>query len=125
MTVKVGINGFGRIGRNFYRAAKQQGADIEIVAANDLTDNKTLATLLKYDSTLGRFPGEITYDEESITADGHTLKVLAERDPAALPWGEKSNPRSSLLGLGDALAELGQLLGDGGRDPIADRKAHV
>ncbi len=88
MTVKVGINGFGRIGRNFYRAAKQQGADIEIVAANDLTDNKTLATLLKYDSTLGRFPGEITYDEESITADGHTLKVLAERDPAALPWGE-------------------------------------
>ena len=88
MAVKVGINGFGRIGRNFYRAAKQQGADIEIVAANDLTDNKTLATLLKYDSTLGRFPGEITYDEESITADGHTLKVLAERDPAALPWGE-------------------------------------
>ncbi|GAA2182010.1 type I glyceraldehyde-3-phosphate dehydrogenase [Brooklawnia cerclae] len=88
MTVKVGINGFGRIGRNFFRAAKEQGADLEIVAANDLTDNKTLATLLKYDSTLGRFPGEVTYDEESITADGHTIKVLAERDPAALPWGE-------------------------------------
>lgn len=88
MTIKVGINGFGRIGRNFYRAAKEQGADIEIVAANDLTDNKTLATLLKYDSTMGRFPGEVTYDEESITADGHRIKVLAERDPAALPWGK-------------------------------------
>ena len=88
MTVKVGINGFGRIGRNFYRAAKEQGADIEIVAVNDLTDNKTLATLLKYDSVLGRFPGEVTYDDESITADGHKIKVLAERDPAALPWGE-------------------------------------
>ncbi len=88
MTVKVGINGFGRIGRNFYRAAKEQGADIEIVAANDLTDNKTLATLLKYDSTMGRFPGEVTYDDESITADGHKMTVLAERDPAALPWGE-------------------------------------
>ncbi|MGI5952541.1 MAG: type I glyceraldehyde-3-phosphate dehydrogenase [Brooklawnia sp.] len=88
MTVKVGINGFGRIGRNFYRAAKELGADIEIVAANDLTDNKTLATLLKYDSVLGRFPGEVTYDEDSITADGHKIKVLAERDPAALPWGE-------------------------------------
>lgn len=88
MTVKVGINGFGRIGRNFFRAAKEQGADIEIVAANDLTDNKTLATLLKYDSVLGRFPGEVTYDDESITADGHKITVLAERDPAALPWGE-------------------------------------
>ena len=88
MTVKVGINGFGRIGRNFFRAAKEQGADIEIVAVNDLTDNKTLATLLKYDSVLGRFPGEVTYDDESITADGHKIKVLAERDPAALPWGE-------------------------------------
>ena len=60
----------------------------EIVAANDLTDNKTLSTLLKYDSTLGRFPGEVTFDEESITADGHKMKVLAERDPAALPWGD-------------------------------------
>ena len=88
MTVKVGINGFGRIGRNFYRACKEQGADIEIVAANDLTDNKTLATLLKYDSTMGRFPGEVTYDEQSITADGHRMIVLAERDPAALPWGD-------------------------------------
>ena len=88
MTVKVGINGFGRIGRNFYRACKEQGADIEIVAANDLTDNKTLATLLKYDSTMGRFPGEVTYDEKSITADGHRMVVLAERDPAALPWGD-------------------------------------
>ncbi len=88
MTVKVGINGFGRIGRNFFRAWKEQGADIEIVAANDLTDNKTLATLLKYDSVLGRFPGEVTYDDESITADGHTIKIFAEKDPAKLPWGE-------------------------------------
>ena len=88
MTIRVGINGFGRIGRNFYRAAMEQGADIEIVAANDLTDNKTLATLLKYDSTMGRFAGEVTFDEESITADGHKIKVLAERDPAALPWGD-------------------------------------
>lgn len=88
MTVKVGINGFGRIGRNFYRAWKEQGADIEIVAANDLTDNKTLATLLKYDSVMGRFPGEVTYDDESITADGHKLLIFAEKDPSKLPWGD-------------------------------------
>lgn len=88
MTVKVGINGFGRIGRNYYRALKNQGADIEVVAVNDLTDNKTLATLLKYDSILGRFPGEVTYDEESITANGETFKVFEEKDPAKLPWGK-------------------------------------
>ena len=88
MTVKVGINGFGRIGRNFYRAAKEQGADIEIVAANDLTDNKTLATLLKYDSILGRFPGEISYDDDSITVDGKEIKAFAEKDPAQLPWAD-------------------------------------
>ena len=88
MTVKVGINGFGRIGRNYYRALKNQGADIEVVAVNDLTDNKTLATLLKYDSILGRFPGDVTFDEESITADGETFKVFEEKDPAKLPWGE-------------------------------------
>ena len=88
MTVKVGINGFGRIGRNYYRALKNCGADIQVVAVNDLTDNKTLATLLKYDSILGRFPGDVTFDEESITADGETFKVFEEKDPAKLPWGE-------------------------------------
>ena len=88
MTVKVGINGFGRIGRNFYRALVASGADVEVVAVNDLTDNATLAHLLKYDSILGRFPGEVTHDEESITANGHKIAAFAEKDPAALPWGE-------------------------------------
>ncbi|MBK8469308.1 MAG: type I glyceraldehyde-3-phosphate dehydrogenase [Candidatus Phosphoribacter sp.] len=86
MTVKVGINGFGRIGRNFYRAVVVSGADIEVVAVNDLTDNKSLAHLLKYDSILGRFPGEVTYDETSITAGGKTFAAWAERDPAKLDW---------------------------------------
>lgn len=86
MTVKVGINGFGRIGRNFYRAVVESGADIEIVAVNDLTDNKTLAHLLKYDSILHRFPGEVTYDDESITAAGKKMAAWAERDPAKLDW---------------------------------------
>ena len=86
MTVKVGINGFGRIGRNFYRAVVESGADIEIVAVNDLTDNKSLAHLLKYDSILGRFPGEVTYDETSITAGGKKFAAWAERDPAKLDW---------------------------------------
>lgn len=88
MTVKVGINGFGRIGRNFYRAFVEQGATFEVVAANDLTDNNTLATLLKYDSTMGRFPGEVTSDDESITANGKKIMIFAEKDPARLPWGE-------------------------------------
>ena len=86
MTVKVGINGFGRIGRNFYRAVVESGADIEVVAVNDLTDNKSLAHLLKYDSILGRFPGEVTYDETSITANGKKFAAWAERDPAKLDW---------------------------------------
>ena len=86
MTVKVGINGFGRIGRNFYRAMLEQQADLDVVAVNDLTDNKTLAHLLKYDSILGRFPGEVSYDDEGIIVDGKHIKVLAERDPANLPW---------------------------------------
>ncbi|CEI28682.1 Glyceraldehyde-3-phosphate dehydrogenase / erythrose 4 phosphate dehydrogenase [Propionibacterium freudenreichii] len=86
MTVKVGINGFGRIGRNFFRAMVDQKADLDIVAVNDLTDTKTLAHLLKYDSILGRFPGEITYDDNSITVDGHKIQVCEERDPANLPW---------------------------------------
>ena len=88
MTTRVGINGFGRIGRNFFRAALEQGADIEVVAVNDLTDNKTLAHLLKYDSITGRFPGEVSYDDEGIIVDGKHIKVLAQRNPADLPWGE-------------------------------------
>ncbi|WP_329568451.1 type I glyceraldehyde-3-phosphate dehydrogenase [Kitasatospora sp. NBC_01266] len=88
MTIRVGINGFGRIGRNFFRAVKSQGADIEIVGVNDLTDTKTLAHLLKYDSILGTLQAEISHTADSITVDGHTFKVLAQRDPAALPWGE-------------------------------------
>jgi len=88
MAVKVGINGFGRIGRNLFRAAHAAGADLDFVAVNDITDTGTLAHLLKYDSILGRFPGEVEAGEGSISVDGRPLKVLAERDPAALPWGE-------------------------------------
>lgn len=88
MTVRIGINGFGRIGRNFFRALKEQGADLEVVAVNDLTDTKTLAHLLKYDSIMGRFPGEVSATEDSIVVDGKAIKVLAERNPADLPWGE-------------------------------------
>ena len=86
MTVRVGINGFGRIGRNFFRAVKASGADVEIVAVNDLTDNKTLANLLKYDSILGRFDGEVSYDEDSLTVDGKKIAAFAEKDPAKLDW---------------------------------------
>jgi len=88
MAVKVGINGFGRIGRNLFRAAHAAGADLDFVAVNDITDTGTLAHLLKYDSILGRFPGEVEAGEGSITVDGKQLRVLSERDPAALPWGE-------------------------------------
>ena len=88
MTVKVGINGFGRIGRNYFRALTASGADLEVVAVNDLTDNKTLAHLLKYDSILGRFDGDVTYDADSLTVNGKEIKAFAERDPANLPWGE-------------------------------------
>jgi len=88
VTVKIGINGFGRIGRNYLRAALAQGADLDIVAVNDLTDNKTLAHLLKYDSITGRLDQEVSYDEDSITVGGKTIKVFEERDPANLPWGE-------------------------------------
>ncbi|MHA6763427.1 type I glyceraldehyde-3-phosphate dehydrogenase [Streptacidiphilus sp. PAMC 29251] len=86
MTIRVGINGFGRIGRNFFRAVKSQGADIEIVGVNDLTDTKTLAHLLKYDSILGVLQAEVSHTADSITVDGKTFKVTAERDPAALGW---------------------------------------
>jgi len=88
MAVKVGINGFGRIGRNLFRAAHAAGADLDFVAVNDITDTGTLAHLLKYDSILGRFPGEIEAGEGSVSVDGKELKVLSERDPAALPWGD-------------------------------------
>ncbi|GAA1182848.1 type I glyceraldehyde-3-phosphate dehydrogenase [Ornithinimicrobium humiphilum] len=88
MTVRVGINGFGRIGRNFMRAVLASGADIEIVAVNDLTDNETLAHLLKYDSILGRLEGEVTATEDEIIVNGKAVKAFAEKDPAALPWGE-------------------------------------
>ncbi|WP_327291666.1 type I glyceraldehyde-3-phosphate dehydrogenase [Streptomyces sp. NBC_01198] len=88
MTIRVGINGFGRIGRNFFRAALEQGADIEIVAVNDLGDTATTAHLLKYDTILGRLKAEVTHTADSITVDGRTIKVLAERDPAAIKWGE-------------------------------------
>ena len=86
--VKVGINGFGRIGRNFFRAALASKADIEIVGVNDLTDVKTLAHLLKYDSILGRLEGTVTHTDNSITVNGKTIRVFAEKDPANLPWGE-------------------------------------
>ena len=110
MTVKVGINGFGRIGRNYFRALLAQGADLEVVAVNDLTDNKTLATLLKYDSILGRLEGDVTHTDTEITAAGHTFKVFEERDPAKLdverngrllraaetpPGARRSDPRSA------------------------------
>jgi glyceraldehyde 3-phosphate dehydrogenase len=88
MTVKIGVNGFGRIGRNFLRAVKQTGADIDVVAVNDITDATTLANLLKYDSVLGRFPGEVAASANGILVDGDELRVTAERDPANLPWKE-------------------------------------
>jgi glyceraldehyde 3-phosphate dehydrogenase len=86
--IKVGINGFGRIGRNLFRAAHESGADIEIVAVNDIADLRTLAHLLKYDSILGRFPGEVAEGDGAIVVDGNEIKVIAERDPAELPWSE-------------------------------------
>jgi glyceraldehyde 3-phosphate dehydrogenase len=88
VSVKIGINGFGRIGRNFFRAALSQGSDLEIVAVNDLTDTKTLAHLLKYDSIGGVLKEQITVEGDDIVVNGKHIKVLAERDPANLPWGE-------------------------------------
>ncbi|MEV6152189.1 type I glyceraldehyde-3-phosphate dehydrogenase [Nonomuraea sp. NPDC052129] len=88
MSIRVGVNGFGRIGRNFWRAVAASGKDIEIVAVNDLTDNATLAHLLKYDSILGRLPYEVKVSGDEITVDGKTIKVFEERDPAKLPWAD-------------------------------------
>ncbi|MFR9724234.1 type I glyceraldehyde-3-phosphate dehydrogenase [Streptomyces sp. MS19] len=88
MTIRVGINGFGRIGRNYFRALLEQGADVQIVGVNDLTDNDTLVHLLKYDSILGRLKEEVSHTDDTITVGGNTFRTFAERDPAALPWGE-------------------------------------
>ncbi|WP_030752877.1 type I glyceraldehyde-3-phosphate dehydrogenase [Streptomyces sp. NRRL S-31] len=88
MTIRVGINGFGRIGRNYFRALLEQGADIEVVAVNDLGDTATTAHLLKYDTILGRLKQEVTHTADTITVGGHTIKVLSERNPADIPWGE-------------------------------------
>src|SRR5881227_2646686 len=86
--VRVGINGFGRIGRNLFRAAYEAGSELEFVAVNDITDAATIAHLLKYDSILGRFPGRVDAADAAIAVDGTEIRVLAERDPAALPWAE-------------------------------------
>lgn len=88
MTIRVGINGFGRIGRNFFRAVLASDADVEVVAVNDLTDNATLAHLLKYDSILGRLPYEVKATADEITVGGKTIKAYAEKDPSKLPWGD-------------------------------------
>ncbi|PID66165.1 MAG: type I glyceraldehyde-3-phosphate dehydrogenase [Gammaproteobacteria bacterium] len=88
MSIKVGINGFGRIGRNYFRAIAACGADIEVVAVNDLTDNKTLSHLLAYDSILGRLDASVSYDDHSITVGGHKIHAFAEKDPKNLPWGK-------------------------------------
>jgi glyceraldehyde 3-phosphate dehydrogenase len=89
MALKAGINGFGRIGRNVFRAAHAAGADIDWVGVNDITDTKTLATLLKYDSILGRFPGEVDHTDHAIVVDGKELPVFAERNPGDLPWSDR------------------------------------
>jgi len=88
MAIRVGINGFGRIGRNVFRAAQESSADIEIVAVNDITDSATLAHLLKYDSVYGPFPGEVEERDGALVVDGREVKVLSEKDPGALPWGD-------------------------------------
>jgi glyceraldehyde 3-phosphate dehydrogenase len=88
VTIRVAINGFGRIGRNVFRVIQESDLDLEVVAVNDLTDNKTLAHLLKYDSVLGRLKGDVTYDDDSISVDGKAMKAYSEKDPSALPWGD-------------------------------------
>ncbi|MCD6099106.1 MAG: type I glyceraldehyde-3-phosphate dehydrogenase, partial [Candidatus Marinimicrobia bacterium] len=88
MAVKIAINGFGRVGRSFFRAVKKLGKDFDVVAVNDLTDAKTLAVLLKYDSVHGKFPGEVGVDGDNLVVDGKRIKVLCEKDPGKLPWKE-------------------------------------
>ena len=87
MAIRVAINGFGRIGRLVFRNLMARKGEFDVVAINDLTDNETLATLLKYDSTHRRYPGKVTYNDKFITVDGHEIEALALRDPAELPWG--------------------------------------
>lgn len=88
MTIRVGVNGFGRIGRNFWRAARAAGSEVEIVAVNDLTDNATLAHLLKYDTVMGKLDEDVEVGSDNIRVGNTTIKTLAERDPAKLPWGD-------------------------------------
>ena len=88
MTIRVGVNGFGRIGRSFFRAVRESGADVEIVAANDLGSKEAMAHLLAYDSVMGRLGAEVAVTDDGITVDGKLLRIIAERDPAKLPWGE-------------------------------------
>ena len=88
MTIRVGINGFGRIGRNFFRAAKERGADIDFVAANDLGSKELMAHLLRYDSILGTWDADVAATDRGIRVNGDELQILAERDPKALPWGD-------------------------------------
>lgn len=88
MAVRVAINGFGRIGRLVFRNMMERSKEFEVVAVNDLTDNRTLATLLKYDSSHRRYPGEVRYDEKHLHVDGKSIRALAERNPASLPWGD-------------------------------------
>jgi glyceraldehyde 3-phosphate dehydrogenase (phosphorylating) len=88
MAIKIGVNGFGRIGRNFLRAARARGAEFDFVAVNDITDAATLAHLLRYDSVLGRFQGDVRVADDAISVDGDPIRVIAERDPANLPWKE-------------------------------------
>jgi glyceraldehyde 3-phosphate dehydrogenase len=124
MAVKVGINGFGRIGRNLFRAAQAAGADLDFVAVNDITDTGTLAHLLKYDSILGRFAGEVEAGEGSLTIDGKQLKVLSERDPAALPWGDLGvDVVIESTGLFTARADAAKHLAAGARKVIVSAPA--
>ena len=88
MSIRVAINGFGRIGRLVFRNLMSRGDQFDVVAVNDLTDNRTLATLLKYDSTHRRYAAEVTYNDESLIVDGRPIRALAERNPAELPWGD-------------------------------------
>src|SRR5687768_7167475 len=88
MSVKVGVNGFGRIGRNLFRAAWERNLDLDFIAVNDITDAATLAHLSKYDSTLGPFPAQVEAGNDAISFDGKEVKVLAQMDPAKLPWGD-------------------------------------
>jgi glyceraldehyde 3-phosphate dehydrogenase-like protein len=95
MPTRVAINGFGRIGRSFVRSAYERGADIEIVAVNDVADPATLANLLVYDSVFGRFPAKVSLDGDTLAFDGNEIRLLSERDPNRLPWTELASTSSS------------------------------